>query len=150
MGSGCAAEMLLLIVARQCGSNKRKWLQARDLGIPWQRKRWTSLTDLQREYNDAVRALELRSCDEDAALFALLCSKLAAWFMHGSECSIQRAAVPSSSQPAAAPYLLSRRTIKQPATMQLRKAGYSDGEGSYCPNTSELRQLKNREVEPGR
>ena len=68
VGSGCAAEMLLLIVARQCGSNKRKWLQARDLGIPWQRKRWTSLTDLQREYNDAVRALELRSCDEDAAL----------------------------------------------------------------------------------
>ena len=68
MGSGCAAEMLLLIVARQCGSNKRKWLQARDLGIPWQRKRWTSLTDLQREYNDAVRALELHSCDEDAAL----------------------------------------------------------------------------------
>ena len=54
MGSGCAAEMLLLIVARQCGSNKRKWLQARGLGIPWQRKRWTSLTDLQREYNDAV------------------------------------------------------------------------------------------------
>ena len=73
MGSGCAAEMLLLIVARQCGSNKRKWLQARDLGIPWQRKRWTSLTDVQREYNDAVRALELRSCDEDAPLLETCC-----------------------------------------------------------------------------
>ena len=69
LGGGCAAEVLLLAVAQQCGSNKRKWEQARDLGIPWQRKRWTSLTDLQRYYNDAVaRALELHSCDKDAAL----------------------------------------------------------------------------------
>ena len=66
--------------------------------------------------------------------------------MRGSECSIQQAAVPSSSQPAAAPHLLSRRTIKQPATMQLRKAGYSDGEGSYCPNTSELKQFKKEKL----
>ena len=69
LGGGCAAEVLLLAVAQHCGSNKRKWEEARDLGIPWQRKRWTSLTDLQRYYNDAVaRALELHSFDEDAAL----------------------------------------------------------------------------------
>ena len=69
LGVGAAGEVLLLVIAQQCGTNTRKWQQARDLGIPWQAKRWTSLTGLQRDYNDAVaKALELGSFDEDSAL----------------------------------------------------------------------------------
>ena len=69
LGVGAAGEVLLLVIAQQCGTNTRKRQRARDLGIPWQAKRWTSLTGLQRDYNDAVaNAGELTSLDEDAAL----------------------------------------------------------------------------------
>ena len=60
--------MLLLVIAQQCGANTRKWQRAKNLGIPWQTKRWTSLTNLQRNYNDAVLSVELDSFDEDVAL----------------------------------------------------------------------------------
>ena len=69
LGVGAAGEVLLLVIAQQCGGNTYKWQQAKDLGIPWQAKRWTSLTGLQRDYNDAVaKAGKLTSLDEDAAL----------------------------------------------------------------------------------
>ena len=141
MGSGCAAEMLLLlIVARQCGSNKRKWLQARDLGIPWQRKRWTSLTDLQREYNDAVRALELHSCDEDAAL-----SRSSARNLLPGSCADQDAAAAAiaaaSSEPqyhqAASQLQLQTRSAAAPSSSQQRcnseKLATATGEDAAPP-----------------
>ena len=69
LGAGAAGEVPLLVVAQQCGTNARKRQEARDLGIPWQTKRWTFLTGLQRDYNDAVaKAQELDTLDEDAAL----------------------------------------------------------------------------------
>ena len=70
LGDGVVAEVLLLVIARQCGTNMRKWQEARYLGIPWQTKRWTSLTGLQRDYNDVVAKTRRRldSFDEDAAL----------------------------------------------------------------------------------
>ena len=46
-----------------------EWQQARDLGIPWQEKRWTSLTTLMDEFNDAVAQVEeLEPIAEDASL----------------------------------------------------------------------------------
>ena len=39
---------------KKCKSNKRKWQEAKDQGIPWLQKRWSSLTILQEDYNDAV------------------------------------------------------------------------------------------------
>ena len=69
LGVGAAGEVLLLVIAQECGANRCKWLQASDLGIPWQAKRWTSLTGLQGAYNDAVaKAQKLDSFDEDVAL----------------------------------------------------------------------------------
>ena len=69
LGVGVAGEVLLLVIAQQCGTDTRKLQQARELGIPWQSKRWTSLTGLQQYYNDAVaKALKLDIIDEDAAL----------------------------------------------------------------------------------
>ena len=69
LGGGGAGEVLLLVIAQKCGTDTRRWQQAKDLGIPWQAKRWTSLTGLQRDYNDAVaKAGELRSLGEAAAL----------------------------------------------------------------------------------
>ena len=69
LGAGAAGEVLLLVIAQECGTNARTWPQAKGLGIPWQAKRWTSLTGLQRDYNDAVaKAGELTSLDEDAPL----------------------------------------------------------------------------------
>ena len=47
--------MLLLAIARECGDEVEKWERAGAFGIPWQRKRWSSLTSLQSSYNDAVR-----------------------------------------------------------------------------------------------
>ena len=57
LGGVTAAEVLLLIIARKCETNKRKWQEAKDLGIPWLNKRWSSLTNLQEDYNDAVAAV---------------------------------------------------------------------------------------------
>ena len=149
MGSGCAAEMLLLIVARQCGSNKRKWLQARDLGIPWQRKRWTSLTDLQREYNDAVRALELHSCDEDVALSRSSARNL----LPGSRTDQNAASSEPQYHQAASQLQLHTCSAAAPSSSQQRcnseKLATATAMGSYCPNTSELKQFKKREVESG-
>ena len=47
--------MLLLAIARKCGDEVEEWERAGALGIPWQRKRWSSLASLQSSYNDAVR-----------------------------------------------------------------------------------------------
>ena len=47
--------MLLLAIARECGDEVEKCERAGAFGIPWQRKRWSSLTSLQSFYNDAVR-----------------------------------------------------------------------------------------------
>ena len=52
---GAVFEVLLLAIARECGDEVEKWERAGALGIPWQRKRWSSLTSLQSSYNDAVR-----------------------------------------------------------------------------------------------
>ena len=64
LGGGCAAEVLLLAVAQHCGGNKRKWEEARDLGIPWQtetldiRERLTAI--LQRRCGQSAAAAQLR------------------------------------------------------------------------------------------
>ena len=69
LGVGVVGEVLLLIISRQCGADPRRCQRARDAGIPWQEKRWSSLSALQGGYNDAVaKALELDSFVEDAAL----------------------------------------------------------------------------------
>ena len=56
LGPGAAAEVLLLIIARQCRTDQCRWQRARDVGIPWQGKRWSSLSALQGCYNNAVAA----------------------------------------------------------------------------------------------
>ena len=62
LGAGAAAEVLLLIIARQCGTDQCRWQIARDVGIPWQGKRWSSLSALQGCYNNVVAtAAELDS-----------------------------------------------------------------------------------------
>ena len=71
LGVVAVGEVLLFVIAQECGAKKRTWQEARDLGIPWQAKRWASLTGLQRDYNDAVaKAGKLTSLDEDAAFRA--------------------------------------------------------------------------------
>ena len=55
IGWGAAFEVLLLAIARKCGDEVEEWERAGVLGIPWQRKRWSSLASLQSSYNDAVR-----------------------------------------------------------------------------------------------
>ena len=55
IGWRAAFEVLLLAIARKCGDKVEKWERAGALGIPWQKKRWSSLTSLQSSYNDAVR-----------------------------------------------------------------------------------------------
>ena len=54
IGIRAAGEMLLLALARGCGDNADLWNKARLLGIPWQRKNWTALSKLQRQYNGGV------------------------------------------------------------------------------------------------
>ena len=54
LGSGAAAEVLLLIVAQKCKGSTDKWQEAAKLGIPWRRKTWTDLTRLQQDYHKAV------------------------------------------------------------------------------------------------
>ena len=68
LGAVAAAEVLLLIISRKCSKSTRKWQHAKDLGIPWLNKRWSSLRDLQQNYNDAVATvLDLYRVNEDAA-----------------------------------------------------------------------------------
>ena len=67
LGTPAAAEVLLLVIAKECESSPRKWQEAKDLGIPWLEKRWTSLRALMEEYNEAV-AEDLNSDKEDATL----------------------------------------------------------------------------------
>ena len=43
---GAAAELVLIIIANECGTDERKWQEARDLGIPWLEKRWQYLQSL--------------------------------------------------------------------------------------------------------
>ena len=54
IGTHAAGEVLLLAVARACGDNADLWNKARRVGIPWQRKNWTALSKLQRQYNGGV------------------------------------------------------------------------------------------------
>ena len=44
----------MLAVARACGDKASLWDKARSAGIPWQRKTWTALSNLQKLYNDGV------------------------------------------------------------------------------------------------
>ena len=54
LGTHVVGEVLLLAVARTCGDNASLWNKARSAGIPWQRKNWTALSKLQKQYNRAV------------------------------------------------------------------------------------------------
>ena len=53
-GAHIAGEMLLLAVARVCKNDATLWSTAKASGIPWQRKTWSGLLQLQDQYNDAV------------------------------------------------------------------------------------------------
>ena len=66
-GPVAAAEVLLLIIAKKCNSNKRKWQEAKDQGIPWLQKRWSSLTILQEDYNGAVATVLDDAVSDSAA-----------------------------------------------------------------------------------
>ena len=55
LGIGAAAEVLLIMITIECGTDEQKWQQARDLGIPWQVKRWRKLSGCMQDYNAAVR-----------------------------------------------------------------------------------------------
>ena len=57
LGINAAGEALLLAVARTCGDTASLWDKARRAGIPWQRKNWTALKELQNQYSDAVENL---------------------------------------------------------------------------------------------
>ena len=52
---GGAFEVLLLAIAGDSGDEVEKWENAGAFGIPWQKKRWSSLTSSTSFYNDAVR-----------------------------------------------------------------------------------------------
>ena len=55
LGLHGAAEVLLIMITIKCGTDEQKWQQARDLGIPWQVKRWRKLSGCMQDYNAAVR-----------------------------------------------------------------------------------------------
>ena len=65
VGSRAAAEVILLAVCRVCGDDVSKWNRAKKLGIPWQQKRWTAITELQTKYNTAVARKVMPSVAED-------------------------------------------------------------------------------------
>ena len=54
LGAQGAGEVLLLAVATVCGRLDSIWMKARGDGIPWLRKNWTALSQLQEQYNHAV------------------------------------------------------------------------------------------------
>ena len=70
IGPRAAAEVILLAVSRACGDDVNKWSRAKKLGIPWQQKKWTALTELQTNYNSAVAKKIMPSVAEDACLSA--------------------------------------------------------------------------------
>ena len=78
VGGKASAEIRLLAIAEQCHNNKRLWQSAEEFGIPWQRKTWSALADLQKTYNKAVSATTLEPVQEHAA--ALSGSAAAALF----------------------------------------------------------------------
>ena len=65
IGSRAAAEVILLAVCRVCGDDVSKWNRAKKLGIPWQQKKWTAITELQTKYNTAVARKVMPSVAED-------------------------------------------------------------------------------------
>ena len=54
LGTRAAGEVLLLAVARACKHTPSLWNQAHSVGIPWQRKNWTALSTLVKQYNGGV------------------------------------------------------------------------------------------------
>ena len=66
LAGGAAFEVLLLAIARKCGDEVEEWERAGALGIPLQRKRWSSLTSLQSYDNAAVRRSFLEQFQERA------------------------------------------------------------------------------------
>ena len=56
LGAHAAGEVLLLAVARVCGDNAGLWNKSHSIGIPWQRKKWTALSTLKKQYNDGVES----------------------------------------------------------------------------------------------
>ena len=52
--AAAAAEVLLLVISRQRGTDNVKWQQARDLRIPWLDNRWSNLNKLQQYHNTAA------------------------------------------------------------------------------------------------
>ena len=54
LGTRAAGEVLLLAVARACKHTPSLWNQAHSVGIPWQRKKWTALSTLIKQYNSGV------------------------------------------------------------------------------------------------
>ena len=54
LGTGGASEVLLISIAKKCGTDNRKWQQARDLGIPWQGMRWTHLGGHMENYDARI------------------------------------------------------------------------------------------------
>ena len=58
--------MLLLAIARNCWVKMEKCERLGALSIPWQKKRWSSLTSLQSSYNAAVRRSFLEQFQERA------------------------------------------------------------------------------------
>ena len=67
VGIAAAAEVLLVMITNECGTDDRKWQEARDLGIPWQEQGWSFLRGFMEDYNAAV-AKDLESMEEGAAL----------------------------------------------------------------------------------
>ena len=86
LGVGAAGEVLLLVIAKQCGTDPRKWQQARDLGIPWQAKSWTSLTGLQKKklQRRCGQSTEAAHHQPGCCPFGLIHSRLPACAMVGS------------------------------------------------------------------
>ena len=66
LGIGGAAEVLLLMITMECGTDEHKWKQARDLGIPWLQKRWTNLRGCMQDYNAAVARVKESNAQDDS------------------------------------------------------------------------------------
>ena len=67
LGMGAAAEVLLIMITIECGTDERKWQQARDLGIPWLEKRWQYLKSLDWVivFNTGNKRLICPKCDKE-------------------------------------------------------------------------------------
>ena len=67
VGTAAAAEVLLMMITNECGTDDRKWRKARNFGIPWQHKTWTFVRRYMEHYNAAV-AQDQVSTEESADL----------------------------------------------------------------------------------